>query len=232
VTAAVDWYFDSLPGPAFSEALRELRGAGPVVETTALGGKLPVHYIVGYDALAEAFRDGDRFPPSHAYQIISQPYIGETFMSMDEARHGVWRPPMMARFRRRTIDALDGDEIAKLAHDLLGEISGSGAADLVPAFTHRFAFAVICQQLGLPRDREAEFYRWSMDLMFGGRDLEKSRRADAALTRYVLPVIEARRHEPRDDAISDWVTREVRGEPVGDAPSGRTRHPGQWRDVV
>ena len=216
MTATVDWYFDTLPGPAFSDALRELRAGGPAVATTALGGKLPVTYVVGYDALAQAFRDGDRFPPSHAYQIISQPYIGETFMSMDEARHGIWRPPMMARFRRRAVDTLDEGAIAKLAHELLDDISQSGAVDLVPAYTHRFAFAVICQQLGLPRDREAEFYDWSMDLMFGGRDLDKSRRADATLTQYVIPVVESRRREPRNDAISDWVGREVGGEPVSD----------------
>ena len=217
MTAAVDWYFDPLPGPAFSAALRELRAAGPVVATSALGGGLPIHYIVGYEALAEAFRAGDRFPPAHAYRIISEPYIGETFMSMDEARHGVWRPPMMKRFRRRAIEALGDDEIAALAEELLDTLPASGEVDLVPAYTHRFAFAVICRQLGLPRDRERAFYDWSMDLMFGGRDLERSRRADAALTAYVTPVVEARRREPRDDAISDWLSTEVDGEPVSDA---------------
>ena len=216
MTEGIDWYFDALPGSAFAEALRELRQTGPFVATTALGGALPIYYVVGYHALAEAFRDGERFPPAHAYQIISQPYIGETFMSMEEARHGEWRPPMMTLFRRRAIDALADAELAKIAHELLDAVANSGGADLVPSYTHRFAFAVICRQLGLPRDREAQFYEWSIDLMFGGRDAEKSRRADAALTSYVLPVVEARRHEPQSDAISDWIAKEVRGEPVSD----------------
>ncbi|MDH3686722.1 MAG: cytochrome P450 [Myxococcales bacterium] len=217
MTDSIDWYFDPLPGPAFSAALRDLRTAGPVVATTALGGALPIHYIVGYDALAEAFRAGDRFPPAHAYQIISEPYIGQTFMSMEETPHGVWRPPMMKRFRRRAIDALGDDEVAALATELLDALPAAGEIDLVPTFTHRFAFAVICRQLGLPREREDAFYGWSMDLMFGGRDLERSRRADAALTEYVMPVVEARRREPRDDAISDWLATDVEGEPIGDA---------------
>ena len=55
-----------------------------------------------------------------------------------------------------------------------------------------------------------------MDLMFGGRDLEKSRAADALLTRYVEPVVEARRSEPREDVISSWLTTEVGGRPVSD----------------
>lgn len=216
MTAKIDWYFDPLPGRRFPDALRELRRRGPVVATTAIGGALPVFYVAGYRALAEAFRDGEGFPPGHAYQIISRPYIGETFMSMDEGPHSVWRPPMTTLFRRRVVDALAEDELAGLAHELLDDVASLGAGDLVPGFTHRFAFAVICRQLGLPRDREADFYDWSMDLMFGGRDLLKSRRADAELSRYVRPVIEARRREPRADVISEWLGTKVEGEPVSD----------------
>ncbi len=215
--AEIDWYTDELPGPAFGDALARLRERGAVVPVRAMGGRLPVFYIVGHAALSEAFRDGERFPPGHAYQIISRPYIGETFMSMDEDRHRLWRPPMTPAFRRSVIDRLEASELLPIGHALVDEIEADGEADLVASFTHRFAFAIICRQLGLPRDREREFYDWSMDLMFGGLDLEKSRRADAQLTAYVEPVIEARRAEPRDDVISHWLRTEVEGAPVGPA---------------
>ena len=211
---AIDWYGAELPGAAFADAIRALHALGPVARVSAMGGRLPVTSLHGYRVLAEAFRDGERFPPGHAYQIISQPYIGETFMSMDEDRHRVWRPPMTPSFRRSVIDALEEEELVPIGHALVDAIEAEGRADLVPSFTHRFAFAIICHQLGLPRDREAEFYDWSMDLMFGGRDAEKSRRADAALTAYVDPVIDARRAEPRNDVISGWLGTEVAGEPV------------------
>jgi cytochrome P450 len=211
----IDWYYDELPGPAFATALHGLRAVGSVVPVRALGGKLPVFYIVGYRTLAEAFRDADCFPPGHAYQIISRPYIGETFMSMDEDPHRVWRPPMTPSFRRTVIDRLEESDLVPIAHELIDRIESDGRADLVPCFSHRFAFAILCRQLGLPRDREELFYDWSMDLMFGGRDLEKSRRADAAFTAYVEPVIEARRREPRDDVISRWLATEVEGVPIG-----------------
>ncbi len=212
---SIDWYYDELPGPDFAAALHALRAQSSVVRVHALGGKLPVFYIVGYRALAAAFRDGERFPPGHAYQIISKPYIGETFMSMDEARHRVWRPPMTPSFRRTVIDRIEESDLVPIAHDLIDRIESAGSADLVPAFSHRFAFAILCRQLGLPRDREEHFYAWSMDLMFGGRDLDKSRAADAAFTSFVEPVIEARRREPRDDVISRWLATEVEGEPIG-----------------
>lgn len=212
-----DWYYDAMPGPAFAAGLHALRAQAPVVPVRALGGELPVHYIVGYDALARAFRDGERFPPGHAYQIISQPFIGETFMSMDAPRHRVWRPAMTPAFRRSEIDRLEETELLPIGHELIDRIERHGEADLVACFSRLFAFAIICRQLGLPRDAEQAFYHWSMDLMFGGRDLEKSRAADTLLTRYVEPVIEARRRAPEPDVISSWLATEVEGVPLSRA---------------
>ena len=147
---AADWYYDEMPGPVFAAGLHALRAQGSVVPVRALGGTLPVHYIVGYDALARAFRDGERFPPAHAYQIISQPFIGETFMSMDEPRHREWRPAMTPAFRRSEIDRLEESEIVPIGHELIDRFERDGEADLVAAFAHLFAFAIICRQLGLP----------------------------------------------------------------------------------
>ena len=67
----IDWYYDKLPGPEFSNALQSLRDQGDVVAASGLAGKLPLFYIVGHSALAQAFRDGEHFPPGHAYQIFS-----------------------------------------------------------------------------------------------------------------------------------------------------------------
>jgi cytochrome P450 len=214
-----DFYYDPLPGPDFARDLHSLRRQGPVVPASALGGALAIFYIVGYEALAEAFRDGERFPPHHAYQIISQPFIGETFMSMGPDRHRLWRPAMTPAFRRAAVEQLADAELAQVAHELIDRFEATARGDLVRSFTRLFAFAIICRQLGLPRDQEDEFYGWSMDLMFGGRDLQKSRAADAKLTAFVRPVLEARRREPRDDVISSWLDAHVQGESGGEAIS-------------
>lgn len=210
----IDWYYDTLPGDEFAAALHELRREGEVVSTRALDGTMPIHYIIGHGALADAFRDGDQFPPGHAYQIISLPFIGETFMSMNEDRHRVWRPPMTPSFRRSAIDRMDRRRLAQIGHDLLDVLEGTSSTDLVHSFTRRYAFRVICDQLGLPIEQEAEYYQWSMDLMFGGKDLEKSQAADRKLTAMVTPVIEARRRERRDDQISRWLDTQVEGDVV------------------
>ena len=221
--STTDFYYDPLPGPDFAQALHSLRKRGQVVPASALGGALPIFYIVGYEALAEAFRDGERFPPHHAYQIISQPFIGETFMSMAPDRHRLWRPAMTPAFRRATVERLADAELAGVAHELIDRVEAAGRGDLVRNFTRLFAFAIICRQLGLPRDHEDEFYDWSMDLMFGGRDLEKSRAADAKLTAFVTPVLEA----PRRDA-SPVLERPARGKEI---PGGLSRGLGHPRGV-
>jgi len=213
----IDWYYDALPGEEFAAALHGLREAGDVVRTHALRGTMPVYYIVGHTALAEAFRDGERFPPGHAYQIISLPFIGETFMSMNEDRHREWRPPMTPSFRRTAVDRMDRHKLAQIGHDLLDRLGGTDSTDLVHSFTRRYAFRVICDQLGLPIERESEYYQWSMDLMFGGRDPVKSRIADENLSAMVLPVIEARRRAPREDQISRWLDTQVEGKKIDDA---------------
>ncbi len=213
--AVADWYLDPMPGEVFARAQHVLRARGPVAQVSALGGALRTFMIVGHAALAEAFKDGERFPPGHAYQIISLPYIGRTFMSMDEADHRVYRPPITPAFRRGAVEALDEAQLEVIAHDLVDRFEALGAADLTRTFTRLFAFGVICAQLGLPRAREDDFYDWSMDIMFGGLDLEKSRRADAAFTEYVRPILEQRRRDPRDDVLTHLMHVEIEGEVLG-----------------
>lgn len=213
----IDWYYDSLPGAEFSQALHDLRQQGPVVPAMALQGAMPIYYIVSHRALAEAFRNGEHFPPGHAYQIISLPFIGETFMSMNEDRHRLWRPPMTTSFRRHVIDQMDQQQLAAIAYELLDELEGQSVVDLVPVFTRRFAFRVICRQLGLPTEQESQYYQWSMDLMFGGRDPEKSKQADRQLTAIVKQVVAERRQQRENDQISRWLDTEVAGELIDEA---------------
>jgi cytochrome P450 len=214
----IDWYYDAMPGAQFSQQLQRLRAEGDIVKVKALGGDMPVHYIVSHRALADAFKNGDHFPPGHAYQIISLPFIGETFMSMDEDRHRQWRPPMTTSFRRSAVDQMDQHRLAAIGYALLDELAGKESVDLVPEFTRRYAFRVICDQLGLPIDDEREYYQMSMDLMFGGRDPIASKIADEKLTAIARPIFDSRRVNPRDDQISRWIhNTSVEGAVVSEA---------------
>lgn len=214
----IDWYYDALPGERFAAELHALRRRGDIVAVPSLGGQMQVYYIVSHRVLAAAFRSGEHFPPGYAYQIISLPFIGETFMSMDEERHRQWRPPMTPSFRRTAVDNMDQHRLAAIGHALLDELEGRSRVDLVSEFTRRYAFRVICEQLGLPIEQERDYYQLSMDLMFGGRDPAASAAADRRLTAIAQPVFDARRADPQDDQISRWIhATEVEGEAVSEA---------------
>ena len=116
---------------------------------------------------------------------------------------------------------MDRHKLARIGHDILDLLEGVTKTDLVHSFTRRYAFRVICDQLGLPIEQEGEYYQWSMDLMFGGRDLHKSQLADGKLTTMIKPIIEARRSEPRDDQISQWLDTSVAGKEIDDASHPR-----------
>lgn len=214
----IDWYYDELPGDAFARELHKLRQQGDVVKVSAIDGAMPVYYILKHQMLADAFRNLDQFPPGHAYQIISLPFIGETFMSMNEDRHREWRPPMTSSFKRSAVDKMDQHRLAEIGHQILDELSATRRTDLVSSFTRRYAFRVICDQLGLPIEQERDYYQWSMDLMFGGRDLAKSQAADKKLTAIVKSTIAARSKAPADDQISRWIhATRISGEAIDEA---------------
>ena len=143
--ATIDWLDAALPGPAFAQALHALRERGPVLPVRVLGGSVTAYYISGYEALAEAFKDGERFPPGAAYQRISEPFIGQTFMSMDEELHRIDRPPLTTAFRRTAVEALDEAELAALAHELIDRFVAQREVELTGAYTRLFSFAVICR---------------------------------------------------------------------------------------
>ena len=60
----IDWYYDKLPGSTFASALHQLRREGDVVRARALDGAMPIYYILGHQALADAFREGHSFHPA------------------------------------------------------------------------------------------------------------------------------------------------------------------------
>ncbi|KZX58332.1 hypothetical protein A3709_02400 [Halioglobus sp. HI00S01] len=212
----IDWYYDKLRGGEFAAELHNLRHQADIVPAMAMEGSMSIFYIVGHKALSDAFKSADCFPPGHAYQIISLPFIGETFMSMNEDQHREWRPPMTPSVRRHAIDEIDEDLLDSIGHELLDQIEPQNNVDFVTAFTRLFAFRVICRLLGLPIEKEGEYYQWSMNLMFGGRDLEKSQAADRKLTSIVRDVINAWRKERQEDQISRWLDTEIQGQKISD----------------
>lgn len=211
----VDFALQEMPGDVLHRTLHALRNEGPV-RPTRFGGT-PAFVITGYDALLDAFKDDDRFPHHRPYAASFAPAIGETFISMPEPQHLLYRRLATPAFRSRAIERFDEQELTALAHELVDDLEGRSRVDLMADFAARFPYLVITRLLGLPRDRESEFHEWALALLRFGDDPPRARKAGQELTAYLAPVVEARRAEPRDDVISGLAEAEVDGRRLTDA---------------
>jgi len=113
----------------------------------------------------------------------------------------------------QTIKALT-PVVERLPHELIDGFLREGRADLITQLTTIFPVQAIAHIIGIPREDSARFMRWSLDLIGFARDRDKGMAASRTLYDYFLPVVRARRTDPRDDVItartpseSRWATR-------------------------
>lgn len=210
----VDLHRDELPGEELHRYLAARRSEGAVVPAAFFGGTASL--VTRYDAVAEAFRDDVRFPPHEAYRISIEPLIGRNFQSMAEPEHLLYRRLATPAFRSRTVERYEQSGIAELAHELVDSFAGEAELDLAAAFTRRFPFLVISRLLGIPRDAEASFHRWALEMLAFRRDPDRARRARDEFTRYLEPVIAAHRREPGEGVIPELIAAEVDGRRLTD----------------
>lgn len=209
-----DFAAGGLPGEELHTLLGALRAEGAVVPVRFTGE--PAWAIVTHRALAAAFRDNERFPPGPAYARSTEPAVGRSFISMDGDEHRVYRLLATPAFRPRAVAAYDDRALVQLAHELCDAFADETEVDLVPRFAQLFPLRLICRLLGLPRDDEERFQQWALGLLAFPFDPEGARRASAEFTAYLLPVIEAHRHQPHADVISELLAAEVDGHRLSD----------------
>ena len=212
--ALVDFALDPLPGPILHRALAELRIQGPVTPAKFFGE--PAWLIARHAVLAEALRDAERFPPFAMYRSSLEPAIGRSFISMDGVEHRRYRQLATPAFRSRAVERYERSDLAALARELVDAIDDTAEIDLVSAYSERLPYLVITRLLGMPRDREDEFHQWAIGLLRFTQDPANARRCVEELTRYLAPVVAARRREPREDVISELVHAEVDGRRLTD----------------
>ena len=101
--------------------------------------------------------------------------------------------------------------------------ASDGHVDFVQQYTTWFPVKVIVDMLGLPASDHALFHRWYTTINIYLANLAGDPEINAAgeqvredLQAYMLPVIEDRRRNPRDDLLTKLVHAEVDGERLGD----------------
>jgi len=207
-SARVDFARDELPGPALHRVLSEQREKAPVSEVLMSGEKCWL--IAGHDALGQAFRDETAFPAGEWYRRVIEPVQGRTFESMDGADHLKYRRLATPAFRSRAVERMEAQGISELARELLEALPDEGEIDLVSAFASRFPFLVISRVLGIPTDQEDQFVGWALGILRFDQDCARQ------FTDSMLPVLEERRRQPREDVLSGLLHASIDGQSLTD----------------
>lgn len=137
-------------------------------------------------------------------------------------------PPAHTRFRRLVSRAFTPrrvsswlPEIDRLCDELIARFAGRGSVEFVSEFAVPLPIGVIADALGVSRDMQPTFRRWtddSTDLI--GADVTDERRLAAArglveFQHYFAAELDNRRRSPRDDFLTDLVHASVDGDEQG-----------------
>jgi len=139
-----------------------------------------------------------------------------SIIRMDPPEHNRYRKLVIGAFTPKRIEAMEGwiREIARESLDALD----ADVVEFVDQVAVPMPMFVIAELLGVPREDHAAFRRWS-DVMVeagGGQLGPHVGEVVRELATYVMGVAAERRHEPRDDLISNLVAAELDGEHLSD----------------
>jgi cytochrome P450 len=188
-----------------------LRQSQPVFATTHQGR--PTFLLTRYDDCLAALKDAETY--SSRSNAEAGQVLGRTLLEMDGREHGRYRALLQPAFAPKGLDGLQG-LLGEIVHELLDALARERRADLVAQLTERYPVQVSAHMLGIPRADHPRYQRWALELMGFTRDFARAATAAAEIRAYLLPIIAARRAEPRDDIITRLVHGTVDGQHLGD----------------
>jgi cytochrome P450 len=181
----------------------EVRAIGNVAWNDVMSGWA----VVGYDEVRSILSNGgDLFTVMTGETGFK--YVGDNVTTVDGDVHRRLRSPLMPHFTRTAIVKLEA-RITEVVDEILAPlVEGRDSFDLIADFTV-LPTRVVSYMLGVPRDRQDDFQRWSHDivvnLLYGMEDaeaLEVLQRAAAEMNEYLLEEIERHKREQPDDLLT------------------------------
>jgi cytochrome P450 len=134
-------------------------------------------------------------------------------LSLDPPDHTRMRKLANKGFTPRLIRAME-PRVRAITQDLLKSLTGQAEADLVSALSVPLPIIVIAEMLGIELERQADFKRWSDDVVRSlNRPTDEAVRAEirqsiTEFRTYLGNMINKRRTEPGDDLITAFVQAE------------------------
>lgn len=208
-----------------------LRAEEPVHWSPRLSGWVVTSYELGTEVLTTSgVYSADRFVPfqkhlpeatrATAAEVLR--WFRNWMVFRDPPDHIRLRRHMANTFNAAVFDA-QRPNVRAVVNELLDKIPRGADVDFFQAFSLWMPGIVVADLLGVERERLLEVKQWSDDMMtFIGSSrgvpdkYERARRGANAMGEYFLALIERRRAEPGDDALSMLIRSEVDGQRLGD----------------
>src|SRR5262245_33975256 len=176
----------------------------------------PVFMVYRYDEIAEVLRDHETFSSGIIVDVFGDVFGKRVMLGMDEPEHGRYRSLVSKAFTQRALARRQDELVERVANALIDRFASRGRAELVREFTFPYPTQIIAGLLGLPREDYPQFQRWSISLLSILVNRERGLAASQALRDYFVPILEARRREPREDLISRLAQAEIDGQRLAD----------------
>ena len=204
------------PYPAYAR----LRERSPVHRSRVLNAWVFTRYA-DVEAILRDFRRFSNRPdsvsPDRRRRRSVPPRVDWTMLFLDPPDHTRLRSLVNQAFTPRVVDALE-PHVRTVMHELLDAVDDPAGFDLMRAVAGPLPVIVIAEMLGVPPEDRARFAEWSharariLEPLVGARERALAEAAGKAFDTYFLPIIQARRREPRDDIISALAQAEEAGD--------------------
>jgi len=135
--------------------LRRLRDSEPVSWVAALDGWL----VTSYDAAVAVMRDSRTFTVDDP-RFSTARVVGRSMLSTDGAEHAVHRSPFVAPFRPAQVQRRFGEDVTRLADELVERFRDDGRVELRSAFAGPLSVAVVAEVLGLDASDAGTVLGW------------------------------------------------------------------------
>jgi cytochrome P450 len=176
----------------------------------------PVFMVYRHEEVAQMLRDNETFSSAIIIDAFGDALGEHVMLGMDEPEHGRHRALVSKAFSQKALARWEDELVGKVGNELVDRFADRGSADLAREFTFPYPTQIIAGLLGLPRKDYPQFQRWSIALLAILFNRERGLAASEALREYFVPILAARREQPREDLISGLAQAEINGEKLSD----------------
>lgn len=177
--------------------------------------------ISRHEDIKSALRNPSFTTENYSWQL--EPVHGRSIMQLDGSEHRHTRAVVIPTLRGSQLRENFESIVVNNSQQLIDAWRYDGRVELVSQFTQRLPLSVIIDVLGLDPQDKGKFHRWYNDIhdyftnTTGDPDLTAAGlRTHDELKAYMMPLIQDRKENPRDDLISQIVHAEINGERMSD----------------